>query len=143
MTSLPTCPRCHTPGALEHGAAGASICIRCGWSSVPSSSASPEHIPTWKLLVWLLVPLALLMTSTSLSQNKKGADTPWSLLFFGLGFLAVGVWSGFCAANWHRTSDGFKRAWRPPSALTAVVLAFVFGVAGLGIAIQALLQLTA
>jgi hypothetical protein len=110
---------------------------------VPSSSSSTEHIPTWKLLVWLLVPLALLMTSTSLSQNKKGADTPWSLLFFGLGFLAVGVWSGFCAANWHRTSDGFKRAWRPPSSFTAVVLALVFGVAGTGIAIQALLQLAA
>lgn len=144
MSAAPTpalCPLCKALGAVGPGPDGALVCARCGWSEHGVAGQQQEPIPTWKLLAPLVVPIALLYGSVALSHDKKGTDTPGSLLCFGLAFLLVGVWSGVNVAVWERTSERYKSAWRPNSIGTPALLAVVFSIAGLVMTAQALLTL--
>ena len=129
------CPDCRTFGSIGPTATGLEACSRCGWASDGSALGHPVEIPTWKVLVPLVVPVACLWTGSVLNGRKGAITVPSAEVAIGLAFLLVGLWSAWCGVFWYRLSQRFHGWWRPSFAGTPWLLAVVFVLVGAWLAI--------
>ncbi len=130
VSVMDRCPRCNAQATMEATPSGGVTCSQCSWSSVDGAPKPPAFIPTWKVVLPLVVPALLIWTAGVYNHVEPGRSA-WGPVLAGLTFFLFGLWSLANGVLWERLSPGLRGCWRPPSVVTPFILAAAFITVGL------------